>query len=195
MDSAAASTVTPPSSQPTSKRPSFRTRSVLSSMKQQSSSNPFSPVPPDSPKLKCDSLRDNWEISHFIGDGTSSIVSRAINRKNGTDAVVKVARPGKKSELQHEADILKHIGRHPYIVSLLGFYDNSRDGTAIVLELLEGGDILQLLKLPITPMHLKSITVQLCEALSFVHSHGIVHRDVKAENIVLVGTRFEVKLV
>jgi len=61
--------------------------------------------------------------------------------------------------------------------------------------LLGGGEVLQLVDSPCSEMHVRVVSLQVCQALGFVHSHGIVHRDVKAENIVFSGRGVEVKLI
>lgn len=144
-------------------------------------------------------FRQDWHLEVMFAEGTSSVVHRCTRKDACTSrnppAVIKVSRPGKESELIREAKYLQHLGRHPHVVELLGFYHSKQYGTALVLELLDGGEVLQLVEQPCSEMHIRIVAIQVCQALGFIHSRGIVHRDVKAENIVLSGRGGEVKLV
>jgi serine/threonine protein kinase len=74
---------------------------------------------------------------------------------------------------------------HPNIVQILNV-DRDSEGMYLVLELMEGGNLRQLmqtgpLQLPIALAYLR----QTLQALQHAHEHGLLHRDVKPENILL----------
>ena len=75
---------------------------------------------------------------------------------------------------------------HPHIVTT---YDTGRDGdfAYIVMELVEGTTVARLLKSqgPLPVAQAVEVAVQVADALSCAHSHGVVHRDVKPANILL----------
>lgn len=151
-------------------------------------------------KYECD-FHDDWHLDDMFAEGTFSTVYYGRRKDvspsptSNTVAVVKVSQPGKESELLKEAKFLQHIGCHPLIVECMGLYHDERYGAALVLELLGGGEVLQLVDSPCSEMHVRVVSLQVCQALGFVHSRGIVHRDVKAENIVFSGKGVEVKLI
>lgn len=152
-------------------------------------------------QLQDSDVRDDWRILAMLGEGCSATVYNARRKAPSpivgcnAAAAVKVARASKESDLVKEATFLEHLGRHPHIVEMVGFYHSKTYGTALVLEFLGAGTILQLVEKPIREKDVKMVVGQVCQALSFVHSRGIVHRDVKAENIVMSGKGTEVKLV
>jgi len=151
-------------------------------------------------------FRADWQLSEILGEGTSSIVHRAIRKgavvkvrkgalASSSTAVVKVSRPSKEDELATEAKFLQHLGHHPCIVDLLGFYRSEQFGTALVLEL-GSSPVLDLVESnSCTEGHIRVVAAQVCQALAFIHSRGIVHRDVKAENVVFFGTGYQAKLI
>lgn len=77
---------------------------------------------------------------------------------------------------------------HPNIVSV---YDVGAEGGTnyIVMELIEGPNLKQIIQRDgqFNPAQAIDITIELLAALSFAHEHGIVHRDVKPQNILVTS--------
>ena len=98
--------------------------------------------------------------------------------------------------------IYKEIGalrslRHPNIVNL---YDTFASGNYIcfAMEYCRGGELRQYLeqKGALPEKEVYEIALQICEALRFIHSSGIVHRDLKLENILFATEeRKDIKIV
>jgi serine/threonine protein kinase len=85
-------------------------------------------------------------------------------------------------EIAKEASIYHRIGPHERLVRMLG---HSRDG--LVLEYMENGDLKSCLQAHNSiPMDLKlKWATQIAEAVSRLHSHGIIHCDIKPRNFLL----------
>jgi serine/threonine protein kinase len=93
--------------------------------------------------------------------------------------------PRAQRHFEHEVKLLR-MCVHPHIIGCRGLYMGSED-LAIVLDLMPGGDCQQLLKRhgALAEPAVHTIMEQLFDALACVHAQGILHRDVKLENILV----------
>ncbi|XP_054833346.1 serine/threonine-protein kinase 10 [Eublepharis macularius] len=130
-----------------------------------------------------------WEIVGELGDGAFGKVYKAKNRETGALAAAKVIETKSEEELEDymvEIDILATCN-HPYIVKLLGaFYYDSK--LWIMIEFCPGGavDAIMLeLDRGLTEPQIQVICRQMLEGLNYLHSKKIIHRDLKAGNVLL----------
>jgi formylglycine-generating enzyme required for sulfatase activity/predicted Ser/Thr protein kinase len=100
--------------------------------------------------------------------------------------------PESKDCLKQEA-VFQHELDHPNIVRTIGLNTQS-DPPYFIMEYVEGKNLRQLMMedgiLP--PPYAIDIAVQVCEALSFAHGRGIVHKDIKPENILVEKKKIDV---
>jgi WD40 repeat protein/serine/threonine protein kinase len=132
-----------------------------------------------------------FEIQEEIGTGGAAIVYRAFQRIVDRKVAIKVILPKYANEpefirrFDSEAQIVAKI-EHPFIVPL---YDYWRDpnGAYLVMRWLQGGNLRKLLNehgaVPVQET-LKFIN-QIASALQAAHKAGVVHRDLKPDNILL----------
>lgn len=94
--------------------------------------------------------------------------------------------PSAQARLIREARILGAL-RHQSIVSVFDAGTCSKHGPYVVMEMVEGRplDGVLLTRQKLSVEQTLAVTSQLCGALSDVHRHGIVHRDVKPANILI----------
>ncbi len=103
----------------------------------------------------------------------------------------------KKKSIENELLLMKFLGSYPTILSCYG-YTMENDSLQIILELAPFGSLDQMLRdkniFKSFPTHLSIAWLcDLADAIKFLHSKGIKHRDIKAENM-LVFDKFHVKL-
>uniref|UniRef100_A0AAQ5X149 non-specific serine/threonine protein kinase n=1 Tax=Amphiprion ocellaris TaxID=80972 RepID=A0AAQ5X149_AMPOC len=133
---------------------------------------------------------DLWEIIGELGDGAFGKVYKAKNKETGVLAAAKVIETKCEEELEDymvEIDILAKCD-HRYIVKLLdAFYHDNK--LWIMIEFCPGGAVdATMLELDrgLTEPQIKVVCRQMLEALDYLHSMKIIHRDLKAGNILLM---------
>ncbi|NWI17821.1 SLK kinase, partial [Crypturellus soui] len=128
-----------------------------------------------------------WEIIGELGDGAFGKVFKAQNKETKVLAAAKVIDTKSEEELEDymvEIDILASCD-HSNIVKLLDafYYENN---LWILIEFCAGGavDAVMLeLERPLTEPQIKVVCRQTLEALNYLHENKIIHRDLKAGNI------------
>lgn len=108
---------------------------------------------------------------------------RSLAKTNRSVAVSKRLTEGVCEEAIQEINIQEQIGFHPYIISLLDYFDSF-----IILEYCSRGDLYEAIKADAGPTSTKDIVnvvLQLIDAVEFVHNKSIYHRDIKPENILI----------
>uniref|UniRef100_A0A8C9W3P6 non-specific serine/threonine protein kinase n=1 Tax=Scleropages formosus TaxID=113540 RepID=A0A8C9W3P6_SCLFO len=165
--------------------------------------------PYKSSMIGLESLADpsgNWDIVETIGKGTYGKVYRVTNRKDGSQAAVKVLDPisDVDEEIEAEYNILRSLSNHPNVVKFYGMFYKADDISGgqlwLVLELCNGGSVTDLIKgLLACGRHLEEPVISYILygallGLQHLHSNRIIHRDVKGNNILLT-TEGGVKLV
>lgn len=144
---------------------------------------------------KCKKKRINfedYEIKHIIGKGATAVVKLATHKTKKTNIVFKIyekSQLGKSqmSALRSEISIMKKLD-HPHIIKL---YDVIEDNEKIMLamEYLSGGCFRSFLKKRghkrISEDEAKIYFGQIIDAVKYLHTKGIYHRDLKLDNILL----------
>ena len=130
----------------------------------------------------------NWghlALLERLGGGTFGEVYRAWDRQLERDVALKVLRPDRPdaSRLLAEARLLARI-RHQHVVSVYGV-DTHDERIGLWMELVRGVTLEQLLTTqgPFAARDAALVGIDLCRALGAIHAAGLVHRDVKAQNV------------
>ncbi len=133
-----------------------------------------------------------WQQGQFIGAGTFGSVYTAVNLDTGTVVAVKEIRLNDSHSIKRISASVKQevsalgVLNHPNIVQYYGV-EVHRDKVFLFMEYCQGGSLSMLLeygRMEDETM-IQVYVLQLLEGLSYLHKSGIVHRDVKPENILL----------
>lgn len=137
-------------------------------------------------------LDNRYEILEIIGTGGMAVVYKALCHRLNRMVAIKILKDefSKDEEFRrrfHAESQAVAMLSHPNIVSV---YDVSRSGDIdyIVMELIEGITLKQYLdkKGAISWRESLHFSMQICKALEHAHSRGIVHRDIKPHNIMIL---------
>jgi serine/threonine-protein kinase len=130
-----------------------------------------------------------YEISSRIGAGGMGEVFRAIDVNLGRPAAIKVlpaALAGDADRLarfEREAQTLALLN-HPNIAQVFGFEKGEGAFRALAMELVEGPTLAERIAgRPIPIDEAIPIAIQIADALESAHDHGVIHRDLKPQNI------------
>lgn len=124
-----------------------------------------------------------------IGQGAFAIVKKAVERATGKTYAVKIISKrkimGNTDGVGRELEILRRLD-HPGIVRLRGFYEDD-DSYYLVMEFVPGGDLMDFVAAhgAVGEDAAKEITKQILQAIKYVHSLEISHRDLKPDNILI----------
>ncbi len=141
-----------------------------------------------------------YEIVKLIGKGSVGEVYKAFDPVIDRFVAIKVIYPEKIENKEHFSRFKKEIraqGKliHPNIAVIfdVGFLDGKY---AIIMEYIDGISLRQYMRKHkiVTLKNFFAITSQICDALHFAHSQGIIHRDVKPENI-FINSQGVVKII
>lgn len=134
-----------------------------------------------------------YELGRRIGRGNMASVYRAFDPWLQREVAIKLLRTGFARETRFRRDFLTEAhaaGRlsHPGIVTIHDVGETN--GTPfIAMELLEGRTLQERVARdgPLSADETVEVAMRLAWALDYAHSKGVVHRDVKADNVVLAG--------
>lgn len=124
-----------------------------------------------------------------IGSGAFATVHRYVDEDSGAEKAVKIIDCFKNivpiDTIRKEVKILERLS-HDYIVKFEGF-QKLNDSVFIIMEYAKGGTIKSLIKIigALLEKKVSKYSRQILEGLAYLHNRGIVHRDLKCENILL----------
>lgn len=133
-----------------------------------------------------------WQQGRFIGGGSFGSVYAAVNMDTGSVMAVKEIRMQDPQSMKQvlkairdEMTVLEML-KHPNIVHYYGV-EVHRDRVFIFMEYCQGGSLARLLEYGRIEDEkvIQVYTMQMLEGLAYLHHMGVVHRDVKPENILL----------
>ncbi len=136
-------------------------------------------------------LNGRYRLLAQQGSGGMAVIYRAIDHELGRTVAIKILRPSLTNDpaflarFRNEARSVANL-THPNIVTV---HDVGSDGQTyyIVMEFVEGQDLKKIIKSegPLPPERALRLAIQICHGIGFAHRAGLVHADVKPQNILV----------
>ncbi|EAR92076.3 calmodulin-domain kinase (macronuclear) [Tetrahymena thermophila SB210] len=151
-----------------------------------------------------ENLTQKYEKLEVIGEGGFGVVYKVLDRETKLiKAMKRLKKNSKLIQTDNELELLKRLD-HPNIIRIFDFYQDEED-FYIITEYIEGGCLfdeiqkLSKLKQQFNEYHACQIMQQILMAVNYAHSINIVHRDLKAENVLIQyneqESRYHVKVI
>ncbi|KAJ8518009.1 hypothetical protein ONZ45_g4866 [Pleurotus djamor] len=144
-----------------------------------------------------------YSLANEIGSGAFATVKQCLHRDTGRTYAVKMIknkRPSigpasqgnsfmsyQKFTGTSEFNIMQRL-KHPNICELVEFFIESNGDINLVLEYVDGGDMLKYMERigrTLTNGEAQHLTYQICAGVAYIHAQGVAHRDLKPENILI----------
>ena len=141
---------------------------------------------------------DHYRIEGVVARSAVATIFRAVDLGTNQQVALKVPHSELESDptladrFRREEEIGKGLN-HPGLIKLLA--DPDRSQPYIVMEWFEGKPLRQVMsEEKLTAERAVRIVIAICQTLEYVHNHGIVHRDLRPEHI-LVDAEDHIKLI
>jgi serine/threonine-protein kinase len=137
-------------------------------------------------------IEGKYRLDAKLGQGGMGAVYRATRLRIGDEVAVKILHPEQVTDskaaerFQREAQAAARL-KHPNAVIIHDFGNSAAGLHYLVMELVGGVTLRQIIKTEraLTPASAAEIITQVCAALDEAHRHGIIHRDIKPDNIMV----------
>ena len=136
-------------------------------------------------------LGDRYEVEQEIGSGAFAVTYRGRDARLGRPVAIKVLRqayainPTSVQRFEREARAAASVAQG----NVVDVYDFGRHGDLLylVMQFVEGEDLKQLIvrEGPMLPRRAAGITLQVLTGLAAIHEAGIIHRDIKPQNVMI----------
>jgi eukaryotic-like serine/threonine-protein kinase len=129
-------------------------------------------------------VMNRFRLLERVGSGGMGTVYRAFDERLQRDVAVKEIASSDAGRVAREAQAAARLN-HPGIVTLYEL--GSEDGRALLVsELVEGATLAELTRSgDLTDREVAEFGADVCEALAHAHDRGVIHRDVKPQNVIV----------
>jgi hypothetical protein len=138
-------------------------------------------------------LGSRYRLESTIGTGGMATVWRALDLRLDRPVAIKRLHAARAADYEfatrfrREAQLVARLS-HPNLVRLLDAGEDE-DGPYLVLELVEGETLKDRIRREgaLDPYEAARLCAQVADGLAYAHAEGIVHRDVKSQNVLIAG--------
>jgi len=139
--------------------------------------------------------QDNYEVVRKVGRGKYSEVFEGIHAPDESRCIIKILKPVKKKKIKREIKILQNIRGGTNVITLLDVVRDPQSKTpSLIFEYVNNTDF-KVLYPTLSDMEIRYYLYELLKALSFCHSVGIMHRDVKPHNVMIDHEKRQLRLI
>jgi serine/threonine-protein kinase len=140
-------------------------------------------------------IQGRYRVEAPLGQGGMATVYRAVDKRLNVTVALKelIAQPGLspqmlaalRAQFLEEARVLARL-KHPSLVRVTDFFED-QGNAYLVMDFIEGQSLADYIKQtgPVSEEQVLAWAAQLLDALEYCHSQGILHRDIKPQNIIL----------
>ncbi len=142
----------------------------------------------------------NYRVKKQIGEGGFGRVFQGEHTLLGTEVCLKQNRNASVEDvelLKHEAKLMWKLDEYHSIPSIKDFYELNKETGVLVMSYIEGSTLEDLIKEK-GPLHAEDaswIMERLLGALYYAHCKGVIHTDVKPENVFIEPQNRDIKLI
>ena len=147
----------------------------------------------DEPDLSGQTIAGRYRVIRRLGEGGMGVVYQAVDERLDKSVALKVL----KEDFSKRQDVVARFTqeaksaariKHENVLDVTDYGKTETGSYYIAMELLVGTDLADVLQKgePMTVERATDIAVQICRALSAAHGLGVVHRDMKPENVFLL---------
>ena len=137
------------------------------------------------------SLLEKYDVKQKIGKGKFGLVKYGIHKETKRKVAIKILSkktmgPSDFELAKTEIETLK-ICQHPNIIKIYDVFETA-DYIYIIMEYCSGGNLFSYIKkrnYKLSETRICEIIHKLCMAIYYIHSYGIIHRDIKPTNILM----------
>ncbi|WRX25650.1 Protein kinase domain - like 10 [Theobroma cacao] len=141
-------------------------------------------------------IEQSYELGRELGRGEFGITYLCTDKVTGdTFACKSISKKKLRTavdidDVRREVEIMKHLPKHPNIVSLKDTYEDD-NAVHLVMELCEGGELFDRIvaRGHYTERAAAVVTKTIVEVVQMCHKHGVMHRDLKPENFLFANKK------